>query len=55
MAALIKWDRLEAIAETLEILSDPEATKHICTAQAGKAKFTPLRDVLRELERRDAS
>jgi PHD/YefM family antitoxin component YafN of YafNO toxin-antitoxin module len=45
VAYLISRQRMEAIAETLEILTNPEAMKAIRAHQAGKMKFFPLSSV----------
>ena len=42
VAYLISRQRMEAIAETLEILANADAMKAIRAHQAGKMKFFPL-------------
>ena len=42
VAYLLSRDRMEAIVETLEILSNPAAMKAIARHRAGKAKLVPL-------------
>jgi PHD/YefM family antitoxin component YafN of YafNO toxin-antitoxin module len=42
VAYLVSRERMEAIAETLEILANPDAMKAIRAHQAGKIKFFPL-------------
>jgi antitoxin YefM len=42
VAFILSRERMEAIVETLEILSDPEAMKAIREHQAGKTTFLPL-------------
>ena len=42
VAYLVSRDRMEAIAETLEILANPEAMKAIRSYESGKLKFSPL-------------
>jgi len=42
VAYLVSRHRMEAIAETLELLANPEAMKAIRAHQAGKMKFFPL-------------
>jgi PHD/YefM family antitoxin component YafN of YafNO toxin-antitoxin module len=42
VAYLISSERMEAIAETLEILANPDAMKAIRAHRAGKLKFFPL-------------
>jgi PHD/YefM family antitoxin component YafN of YafNO toxin-antitoxin module len=42
VGALIAWDRLAAIMETLELLGNPEAMRAIRADRAGKGKFHPL-------------
>ena len=42
VAYLVSSERMEAIAETLEILANPDAMKAIRDHQAGKMKFFPL-------------
>lgn len=42
VAYLVSRERMEAIAETLEILGDPKAMKAIRDFEAGKTKFQPL-------------
>jgi antitoxin YefM len=42
VAYLVSRQRMEAIAETLEILSNPNAMKTIRAYQAGEMKFFPL-------------
>jgi PHD/YefM family antitoxin component YafN of YafNO toxin-antitoxin module len=54
VAALIKWERLEAILETIELLADPEAMKHIRQAKDGQGRFFSLREIQKEMERRGA-
>ena len=51
VAAIIKWDRLEGIMETLDLMADPEAVKHIRAARAGKGgKGVSLDELERKLE-----
>lgn len=42
VAYLVSRRRMEAIAETLELLANPEAMKVIRAHQAGRMKFFPL-------------
>jgi len=42
VAYLVSSERMEAIAETLEILANPDAMKAIRAHRAGKMKFFPL-------------
>ena len=42
VAYLLSRDRMEAIVETLEILSNPAAMKAIARHRSGKAKLVPL-------------
>ncbi len=42
VAYLVSRQRMEAIAETLELLANAEAMKAIRAHQAGKTKFFPL-------------
>ena len=42
VAYLVSRRRMEAIAETLELLANPEAMKAIRAHQVGKMKFFPL-------------
>ncbi len=42
VAYLVSRNRMEAIVETMELLSNPEAMKAIAEHQAGKVKFQPL-------------
>ncbi len=42
VAYLVSRQRMEAIAETLEILANPEAMKALRQYQTGKMKFFPL-------------
>jgi PHD/YefM family antitoxin component YafN of YafNO toxin-antitoxin module len=42
VAYLVSRQRMEAIAETLELLANPNAMKAIRAHQAGKMKFFPL-------------
>jgi prevent-host-death family protein len=42
VAYLVSSDRMEAIAETLEILANPDAMKAIRAYEAGKMKFFSL-------------
>lgn len=41
VACLISLERLEAIAETLEILGDPKAMKAVRDYEHGRMKFKP--------------
>ena len=41
-AFLISKDRVEAMIETMEILSDPEAMRAIREFEAGKTKMKPV-------------
>ena len=41
VAHIISAERLSAIAETMEILADPEAMKAIRDAESGKSKTYP--------------
>ncbi len=43
VAYLISRERMEAIVETMELLSNPKAMKAIAAHQAGKTKFLSLR------------
>ena len=42
VAVILSRERMEAIAETLEIMANPEAMSAIREHQAGKTKFYPL-------------
>jgi prevent-host-death family protein len=42
VAFILSRERMDAIAETLEIMANPEAMKAIREHQAGKTKFYPL-------------
>ena len=42
VAYLVSRDRMEAIVETLELLSNPEAVKAIGEHRAGKMRLAPL-------------
>jgi prevent-host-death family protein len=42
VAYLVSRDRMEAIVETMEILSDPRAIKAIANHRSGKLRFSPL-------------
>ena len=42
VAYLISRDRVEAMLETLEIMSNPKAMKAIRDFEAGKIKFKPV-------------
>lgn len=42
VAFVISRERMEAIAETLEILANPEAMRAIVRDQAGKGSYHPL-------------
>ena len=42
VAFILSRERMEAIAETLEILANPEAMKAIRSHQSGKMPFQPL-------------
>ena len=42
VAFILSRERMEAIAETLEIMANPEAMNAIREHQAGKTKFYPL-------------
>ncbi len=42
VAYLLSAERMNAIAETLEIMANPEAMRAIRQHQAGKTKFVPL-------------
>lgn len=42
VAYIVSCQRMEAIAETLELLGDPKAMKEIHDYEAGKTKFLPL-------------
>lgn len=42
VAYLLSADRMEAIAETLEIMADPEAMTAIRAAKSGGGKYFPL-------------
>ena len=42
VAYLVSRERMEAIAETLEILANPDAMKAVRAHRAGKMKFFPL-------------
>ena len=46
VAYVISAERLAAIAETMEILADPEAMKAIREAQGGKSKTYPASALL---------
>ena len=50
VAFLVSRERMEAIFESLEILSNPAAVKAIKRARSGKAKYIPLEDFERELD-----
>jgi PHD/YefM family antitoxin component YafN of YafNO toxin-antitoxin module len=42
VAYLISAERMEAIAETLEIMADPKAMRALQRARAGKGKYHPV-------------
>ncbi len=42
VAFLISRARLEAIAETLELLANPEAAQAVAAHRSGRLKFAPL-------------
>ena len=42
VAYLISAQRMEAIAETLELMADPKAMKAVRQARAGKGKYYPV-------------
>ena len=42
VAYLVSAGRMEAIAETLEIMADPKAVKAISRARKGQGKYYPL-------------
>jgi PHD/YefM family antitoxin component YafN of YafNO toxin-antitoxin module len=42
VAFILSRERMEAIAETLEVLANPEATKAIQQHRSGKMRFKPL-------------
>jgi prevent-host-death family protein len=42
VAVILSRERMEAIAETLEIMANPEAMNAIREHQSGKTKFYPL-------------
>jgi len=42
VTVMMSVERLEAIAETMEILADPEAMKAINKARSGKAEYRDL-------------
>jgi antitoxin YefM len=45
VAYLVSRERMEAIAETLEVLANPAAMKAIRTHRAGKLKLFPLSSI----------
>jgi prevent-host-death family protein len=45
VAVIMSHERAAAIAETLEILGDPEAMEAIRADRAGKGRFYTLRDL----------
>ena len=45
MAYLLSASRMEAIAETLEIMADAKAMAAIRKAEAGAGKYYPLRSL----------
>ena len=45
VAHIISAERLSAIAETMEILADPEAMKAIRAAESGKGKWHSVEDL----------
>jgi PHD/YefM family antitoxin component YafN of YafNO toxin-antitoxin module len=51
VAYLISAERMEAIAETLEIMADPKAMRAINQARKGRGKYYPV-TVLDESNRR---
>ena len=42
VAYLVSRERMEAIAETLEVMANPKAMRAIRDYEAGKTKFLPL-------------
>ena len=50
VAYLISRERMESILETLEIQSNPQATKAVRRAQSGKGKYIPLKQLEQELD-----
>lgn len=52
VATIMSTDLYESMVETLEILSDPEATKLLREAlrNTKKAKFIPMAQVMKDLE-----
>ena len=43
IAYLVSAQRMEAIAETLEVMADPEAMKALRRAREGKGKYYPAK------------
>jgi len=42
VAYLVSAERMQAIAETLEIMADPKAMRALLRARAGKGKYYPV-------------
>ncbi len=42
VAALVRWERLQAMLETLEVLGNPEALRQLRKVKAGKGRYHPL-------------
>lgn len=45
VAVLVSKQRMDAIAETLEILANPEAMRAIQSSQKGRSRYVPLDEV----------
>ncbi len=45
VACVMSYERMAAVAETLEIMSNPAATRAIAEHRAGKSKFGRLDDI----------
>jgi antitoxin YefM len=45
VAHIISAERLAAIAETMEILADPEAMKALRAVESGKARLRPAKNL----------
>lgn len=48
VAYLVSRERMEAIVETLELLSNPKAMKAIDAHRAGKTKFAALSELFKD-------
>jgi PHD/YefM family antitoxin component YafN of YafNO toxin-antitoxin module len=42
VAALVRWERLQAMLETIEVLGNPEAMRQLRKVKAGQGRYHPL-------------